>query len=135
VSRVDRESCFAIFLAGILWKMRLAFREKLVLDPKFSQDSRKAPELKLVMILASLATKFLFARLASLATKFICKTRESCYEICLGDFQKVSLGVKFLSARLVRSDSRYEILLRDLLLMILTTKFLSARLMRSESCY
>jgi hypothetical protein len=45
--------------------------EKLVLDPKFLQDSRKTPELKLVMILASLATKFLFARLASLATKFV----------------------------------------------------------------
>ncbi len=59
--------------------------EKLVLDPKFWQDSRKAPELKLVMILASLTTKFLFAnlrvslrnlsaRLASLASKFVCET-------------------------------------------------------------
>ncbi len=57
--------------------------EKLVLDPKFSQDSCKAPELKLVIILASLTTKFLFARLASLAAKFICETRESRYEICL----------------------------------------------------
>ncbi len=47
-----------------------------MLDSKFSQDSFKTPELKLVMILASLATKFLFARLASLATKFVCETRE-----------------------------------------------------------
>jgi hypothetical protein len=107
--------------------------EKLVLDPKFLQDSHNAPELKLLMILASLSTKFLFARLANLATKFICKTRESCYEICLQDLQEVSLGMKFLSARLVRSDSRYKILLRDLLLVILTTKFLSARLPRNES--
>jgi hypothetical protein len=50
--------------------------EKLVLDPKFSQDSLKTPELKLVMILARLASKFLFARLASLPTKFVCETRE-----------------------------------------------------------
>jgi hypothetical protein len=44
--------------------------KKLVLDPKFLQDFPKTPELKLVMILASLGTKFLFARLVSLATKF-----------------------------------------------------------------
>ncbi len=50
--------------------------KKLVLDPKFSQDSCKTPELKLIMILASLATNFLFARLASLATKFVCETNE-----------------------------------------------------------
>ncbi len=50
--------------------------EKLVLDPKFSQDSRKTLEVKLVMILSSLPTKFLFARLASLATKFFCETRK-----------------------------------------------------------
>jgi hypothetical protein len=62
--------------------------EKLVLDPNFSQDSRKAPELKLVTIVASLATKFLFARLASLPTKFVCETRKSCYEICLLDLQE-----------------------------------------------
>jgi hypothetical protein len=46
--------------------------EKLVLDSKFSKDS----ELNLIMILASLATKFLFARLASPATKFVGETRE-----------------------------------------------------------
>jgi hypothetical protein len=109
--RVDSESRFAIFLARILWKMRLASRknisasllkekcnilctcescnlrdsqtskiiihsEKLVLDPKLLQDSRKTPELKLVMILASLATKFLFVRLASLTMKFVCETCE-----------------------------------------------------------
>ncbi len=50
--------------------------KKLVLDPKISQDSLKTPEIKLVMILASLATQFLFARLMSLATKFVCETRE-----------------------------------------------------------
>ncbi len=38
--------------------------EKLVWDPKFSQDTCKTPESKLVMILGSLAAKFLFARLA-----------------------------------------------------------------------
>jgi hypothetical protein len=52
-------------------------QRELVLDSKFSQDSFKTSELKLVMInLASLATKFLFARLASLATKFVCETHE-----------------------------------------------------------
>ncbi len=47
-----------------------------MLYSNFSQDSLKTPELKLVMILASLATKFMFARLASLATKFVGETRE-----------------------------------------------------------
>ncbi len=50
--------------------------ETLVLNPKFSQDSCKTPELKSVMIPASLATKSLFARLASLTTKFVCETRK-----------------------------------------------------------
>jgi hypothetical protein len=109
--------------------------EKLVLDPKFWQDSRKAPELKLVMIFASLTTKFLFARLASLAAKFICKTRESRFEICLWGLQEASLATKFLSARLVRSDPRNEISLPNSLLAILTMKFLSAKLARSESRY
>ncbi len=83
--------------------------EKLVLDPKFSQDFRKTPELKLVMILASLATTFLFARLVSLVTKCVCKTCESRYKICLRDLREASLATKLISARLVRIDSRYEI--------------------------
>jgi hypothetical protein len=45
-----------------------------------------------------LTTKFLFARLTSLATKFF-----------LSDLREASLAMKFLSARLVRSDSRNEI--------------------------
>jgi hypothetical protein len=45
--------------------------EKLVSDLKFSQDSHKTPELKLVM---SLATKFLFVGLASFAAKYVCET-------------------------------------------------------------
>ncbi len=49
--------------------------EKLVLVPNFLQDSRKTPQLKLVLILASLATKFLFAKLASLTTKIVCEKR------------------------------------------------------------
>jgi hypothetical protein len=87
------------------------------------------------MILASLTAKFLFARLASLATKFICKTPQSCYEICLRDLQEASLAMKFVSPRLVRSESRYKISLQDSLLAILTMKFLSARLARSKSSY
>ncbi len=65
--------------------------EKLVLDPKFLQDSRKTLKLKLVMILASLATIFLFARLVSFAMK-----------ICLEDSHEASHAMKFLSARLAR---------------------------------
>jgi hypothetical protein len=41
---------------------------------RFSQDSRD--KITVVMIFASLAMKFLIARLANLATKFVCKTRE-----------------------------------------------------------
>jgi hypothetical protein len=84
--------------------------EKLVLDPKFSQDFCKTPQLKLVIILASLATKFLFVRLVSLATKFVCETRESRHKICLQDLREANLATKILSARLSRSVSRYEIL-------------------------
>ncbi len=39
----------------------------------------------------------------------VCETRESHYKICLRDSRERSLATKFLSARLVRSDSRYEI--------------------------
>jgi hypothetical protein len=119
VSRVDSKSRFAIFLSRILWKMRVAscenisvgltslarrekcdilcnlrdlqrskiiiHSEKLVLDPKFSQDFR-------VKI-----------------RKVVCETCESCYKICLRDLQEASLATKFLSVRLVRSNSRYEI--------------------------
>jgi hypothetical protein len=68
---------------------------------RFSQDSR---ELKLVLILASLATKFLFARLVR---------SESHYKIWLRDSREPSLAMKFLSVRLVRSESCYEICLRE----------------------
>jgi hypothetical protein len=57
--------------------------------------------LKSVLILASLATKFLFARLIRSESRY--------YEICQRDSQEASLTTKFLSARLVRSESRYEI--------------------------
>ncbi len=39
----------------------------------------------------------------------VCETREFCYEICVPDLREASLAMKFLSARLLRSDSRYEI--------------------------
>ncbi len=105
--------------------------KKLVLGAEilaiFSQDS----ELKLVMILASLTVKFLFARLrslatkfvydsrvllqnlsarlASLTTKFVCKTRESHYKMCLRDSRVSLQNLSARLARLVRSDSRNEI--------------------------
>ncbi len=140
-TRVASESRFAIFLARILWKMRLVSREnisaslasltslarrenainceaceshnlrvlqferlankqnhkhseKLVLDPKFSQDFR------VKIIKDSRESRYEIS---------VCETRKSCYEICLRDSQKASLAMKFLSARLVRSNSRYEI--------------------------
>jgi hypothetical protein len=79
-----------------------------VLDSKFSQDSLKTPELKLVLILASLATKFLFARLASLVTKFVSETREKrvlLQNFFLRDSLFATLATKFLSVRLTRSES------------------------------
>ncbi len=39
----------------------------------------------------------------------VCETCESRDKICLQDSREVSLATKFLSARLVRSNSRYEI--------------------------
>jgi hypothetical protein len=39
----------------------------------------------------------------------VCETRKSRYEICLRDSRETSLSMKFLSARLARSDFRYEI--------------------------
>jgi hypothetical protein len=57
--------------------------------------------LKSVLILASLATKCLFARLIRSESRY--------YEICQRDSQEASLTTKFLFARLVRSESRYEI--------------------------
>ncbi len=71
-----REKCESCNLRDLQTSKIIIQSEKLVLDPKFSQDSRKTPELKLVMILASLTTKFLFARLGRLATKFVCEIRE-----------------------------------------------------------
>ncbi len=68
--------------------------EKLVLDPKFSQDFR------VKIIKDSRESRYEIS---------VCETRESCYEICLRDSQKTSIAIKFLSARLVRSNSRYEI--------------------------
>ncbi len=56
--------------------------EKLVLDPKFSQESR---------------------------VEFSNDSRKSHYEICLRASREASLATKFLSVRLKRSDSHYEI--------------------------
>jgi hypothetical protein len=68
--------------------------EKLVLDLKFSQDSR---------------VKISNDSRKSRYEISVCETRKSCYKICLQDSQEASLATKFLSARLVRSDSRCEI--------------------------
>jgi hypothetical protein len=96
------------------------------LDPKFSQDSCKTPGLKLVLILTSLAMKFLFARLVR---------SKSFYKIFLRDSREASLAMKFLSARLVRSKSHSKICLQDLREASLATKFQSVRPVRSESRY
>jgi hypothetical protein len=75
-------------------KQNLIQSEKLVLDPKFSQDSR---------------IKISNDSRESRHEISVCETRESCYEICLRDSREASLATKFFSARLVRSDSCYEI--------------------------
>jgi hypothetical protein len=81
--------------------------EKLVFDPKFSQDSR-----------VKISNDFRKSRYEI----SVCETRKSFYKICLQDSREASLATKFLSARLVRSDSRCEISLRDSVLASLATK-------------
>jgi hypothetical protein len=97
--------------------------EKLVLDSKFSQGSLNTSELKLVMILESLTTKFLFARLASLATKFVARLArsESCYKMSFFETRKKRFLLRNFVSRLAFRNSRYE--------------FLSVKLTRSESRY
>jgi hypothetical protein len=68
--------------------------EKLVLDPKFSLDSR------VKISIDSRKSRYKIS---------VCETRESRYKICLRDSRKASLATKLLSARLVRSNSCYEI--------------------------
>ncbi len=82
-----------------------------MLSSKFSQDSLKTPELKLVIILASLAMKVLFARLASLATNLAARLRrsESCYEISFCETCKKRFSLRNFVARLAFCDSHYEI--------------------------
>ncbi len=82
--------------------------EKLVLDPKFSQDSR---------------VKISNDPRESHYEISVCETRESCYEICLRDSQEVSL--ENFVARLVSRESRYKICVcetheKRVLLLILT---------------
>jgi hypothetical protein len=65
---------------------------------------------RLAIILASLAVKFLFARLASLATKFVCETREKpvlLRNFFLRDSQEAILAKKFRSNAF--RDSRCKI--------------------------
>ncbi len=68
--------------------------DKLVLDPKFSQDS------SVKISNDSCEPRYEIS---------VCETHESYDKICLQDSQKASLAMKFFSARLVKSDSRYEI--------------------------
>jgi ferredoxin-thioredoxin reductase catalytic subunit len=126
-SRVSLEGKNAIYCEA--WESRnlrdlqtskiIIHSKKLVLDPKFSQDSLKTPDLKLVMILASLATKFLFARLASLATKLVCEPRsESCYKNSFCKTCKKRFLLWNFVARLARSESCYEISVCETLLIL-----------------
>jgi hypothetical protein len=103
-----------------------------VLGSKFSQDSLKTPELKLVMILASLAAKFLFAR------------SESCYENSLCETRKKQFLLRKFVGRLPFRDSSYEISVfetreRQVLLLILTRESRENLVrilgLKSESCF
>jgi hypothetical protein len=53
MSRVDSESCFAIFLARILWQMRLASRENIS-ESLASYESRKEGKMRYIVKLVSL---------------------------------------------------------------------------------
>ncbi len=63
------------------------------------------------MILASLATKFLFARLASLATNLSARLArsKSCYEISFCETRKKRFSLRNFVTRLAFRYSRYEI--------------------------
>ncbi len=62
-----------------------------MLDPKFSQDSR---------------VKISNDSCESHNEISVCETRESRYKIFLRDSREANLATKFISARLVRSDSQ-----------------------------
>ncbi len=84
--------------------------EKLVLDPKFSQDSR---------------VKISNDSRESRYEISVCETRESRYEFCLRDSREAILATNFFSVRLIRSGYRYEISVCDthekqVLILILT---------------
>ncbi len=101
VSRVSREEKNAIYcdvcescnLRDTQTSKIIIHRGKLVLNPKFSQDSR---------------VKISHDSCESCYEISICETRESHYEISLRDSRDASLTTTFISARLVRSDSRYD---------------------------
>jgi hypothetical protein len=105
--------------------------EKLVLDPKFSQDSRKTPELKLVMILASLATKNFCLEDSQVLLQnlsVILARSESCYKISFCETGKKRFFPRNFVARLASRESRYEIsvcetLGKQNLILILTREF------------
>jgi hypothetical protein len=69
------------------------------------------PELKLVLILASLATKFLFARLTSLASNLSARLArsESCDEISNCETRKKRVSLRNFVTRLTSRESRYGI--------------------------
>ncbi len=113
VSRVSQEGKNAIYCQACescnLWVSHLRdsqtskviiHSEKLVLDSKFSQDSLKTPELKLVMILARVSLRNLSARLA----------RSGSYcEISFCETRKKRFLLRNFVTRLAFHDSRYKI--------------------------
>ncbi len=138
-TRVDSESRFTIFLARILWKMRLASRKNISVSLASLQREKRD-------ILSSLqVSQFLslaFARLTnkqshnsereiSVRLKILARfsqdskikisndSRESCCEISICE----------------TCESRYKICLRDSRETSFATKILCARLVRSDSCY
>jgi hypothetical protein len=86
------------------------------------------------MILASLATKFLFERLASIARRFVARLARSepCYEISFCETRKKRFLLRNFVARLVSRESCYEISVCETRVASLATNF-DSRVSRESS--
>ncbi len=108
-SLTRREKCDILSSLRVSQFVSLAFAR---LTNKQSRNSQREISVRL-KILARLSQEFrVKISNDSRESRYeisLCETRESCYKICLRDLREASLTTKYLSARLVRSDSRYEI--------------------------
>jgi hypothetical protein len=91
---------WASLLTKISWRLLQVSESHEKGQMQYIVKLASLPILKLVLILSSLATKFLFARLVR---------SESCYKISVCKTHRKRVLVQNLSVRLVRIESCYEI--------------------------